>query len=212
MAAGADEASQHIYSLLAAEPPQRQPSFAVNFPRPGLMTLAETFKTSFGKARRATDGYLNFTVRYKLWRWLGAALLAALFVLRVYLARGYYMIAYFLYIYLLASFISFISPKEEEAEPLPIRADGEYRPIQRGLPEFEFWQQVAFSHLIAMLLSLLPFLNIPVYAPVLVVYCVVLTVVFVSRELSRWRSLAIDPKQAVRHWVGLDKPKYKTSG
>jgi len=175
------------------------------------MSLAETFRNSYGKARQAMDGYLNLTIRYRLGRWIGAALLAALFILRVYLARGYYMIAYFLYIYILASFIAFISPKEEETEPLPMHSEGEYRPIQRGLPEFDFWLQVVVSHLIALFLSLLPFLNIPVYAPVLVVYCIILTVVFVSRELSKWRSLAIDPKQAVRHWVGLDKPKYKTT-
>ena len=86
---------------------------------------------------------------------------------------------------------------------------GEYKSYQRQLPEFEFWKKYMKAHLVGIFLSLFSFLDLPVYAPVLIGYCLLLTIIFIKTEFDKWKSVSVNAKQAVKYWVGLDKPSYK---
>ena len=46
----------------------------------------------------------------------------------------------------------------------------EFRPFIRRLPEFSFWLKACEATSIALFATLLPFLNIPLFVPILVVY------------------------------------------
>lgn len=93
--------------------------------------------------------------------------------------------------------------------PLSQSEVGEYKSYQRQLPEFDFWKKWVLAHGVAFFLTLFPFLDIPVYAPLLIIYCIILTVVFLMQEFEKWRSMSVDAKTAVKYWVGMEKPQYK---
>ncbi|KAK4490316.1 hypothetical protein RD792_000983 [Penstemon davidsonii] len=77
-------------------------------------------------------------------RWLGTLAVAAIYVLRVYYIRGFYVISYGLGIYILNLLIGFLSPDvDPELEALdgassPKRDSDEFKPFIRRLPEFLF--------------------------------------------------------------------------
>jgi Rer1 family len=107
---------------------------------------------------------------YPLHRWLVNALFAMLFMIRIIILQGYYVVAYTLGIYLLSSFLLFLTPKfdpalemdndadlddEGDAGPaLPTSADEEFRPFVRRLPEFVFWYVGALSFAYSCLLGI----------------------------------------------------------
>lgn len=178
-------------------------------------SLPTIMRTHYLQTKQRVEGYLNSCIKYRLYRWIVAGVLSLLFILRIVLTGGYYMIAYFLYIYILSAFLSFIKPAEDEdISALPVSSvdTDEYRPYTRALPEFDFWIRFTVSHAISLFAALMPFLNVPVYAPVLILYALVLTLLYISSEFKRWSTLSLNPKQTVKHWIGLDKPKYKTAG
>lgn len=103
------------------------------------------------------------------------------YLLRVIISRKYVAITYFMYIYILSSFLQFISPKNKSditELPTTLKDQGEYKPYQRQLPEYAFWLKYVQAHCICLVLTLFPFLNLPVYAPMLIIYCLILTIVF----------------------------------
>lgn len=77
-------------------------------------------------------------------RWAFTATLFVLYLLRLWLHGGFYIVTYALGIYMLNLTVIFLMPQlemeEEESEGLlPTRADDEFRPFMRKLPEFRFW-------------------------------------------------------------------------
>ena len=96
-------------------------------------------------------------------------------------------VAYALAIYLLNLFLAFLSPKfdpssdalDNEMEDgsvgtLPTRADDEFRPFIRRLPEFKFWYWATRAIVIGFCCSWFEIFNIPVFWPVLLVYWIML--------------------------------------
>jgi hypothetical protein len=91
------------------------------------------------------------------------------------------LVAYTLGIYLLNIFLAFISPKfdpsldqdegmEDGTSGLPTKADDEFRPFVRRLPEFKFWYAATRAVVLALVCSFFPFFDLPVFWPVLVLY------------------------------------------
>eukprot|EP00768_Dysnectes_brevis_P006286 gnl/Dysnectes_brevis/488_a541_5642.p1 GENE.gnl/Dysnectes_brevis/488_a541_5642~~gnl/Dysnectes_brevis/488_a541_5642.p1 ORF type:complete len:175 (+),score=23.40 gnl/Dysnectes_brevis/488_a541_5642:44-568(+) len=156
------------------------------------------------------EAYTNMVIPYKRYRWIGAGVMSLIFILRIILSHKWYLIAYFMYIYLLSAFISFITPDTADGLPqLPTVADkDEFKPYARKMPEFDFWLTFSKAHLLCLFLTLFSFTNLPVWPPILVLYAVILTVAFIRKELARWKSLSVNPTTAVKHWVGLSKPRY----
>lgn len=103
--------------------------------------LAE-WRTEFSKL---CQYYLDRSAPHVLHRWLGTLAAATIYVLRVYYARGFYVVSYGLGIYILNLLIGFLSPKVDpeleilEGASLPTKVSDEFRPFVRRLPEFKFW-------------------------------------------------------------------------
>jgi hypothetical protein len=76
-------------------------------------------------------------------RWGFTAFVLLTYILRVTLGGGFYIVTYALGIYLLNLVVIFLMPQleleEEDTDLLPTRADDEFRPFIRKLPEFRFW-------------------------------------------------------------------------
>lgn len=95
------------------------------------------------------QSYLDQSVPHFTIRWIATVVLLMLFMVRIVLAQGWYIIAYGLGIYLLNMFLAFLTPKfdpsleqeiaDDDAESgrsaLPTRSDEEFKPfIRRCVP------------------------------------------------------------------------------
>ena len=79
-------------------------------------------------------------------RWIAFAAVAIVYVIRVWLAEGFYIVSYALGIYILNLLIGFLSPQVDpefqdlsDGPTLPPLSSDEFRPFVRRLPEFKFW-------------------------------------------------------------------------
>lgn len=135
--------------------------------------------------------YLDLWTPYVISRWIFALVLVLIFVLRVFLSEGWYIVTYALGIYHLNLFILFLTPKidpamdfdDAEGPGLPTRANEEFRPFMRRLPEFKFWHAVTRSTLFAITCTLFDCFNIPVFWPILVMYFITLFTVTMKRQI-----------------------------
>nr|CAD7587526.1 unnamed protein product [Timema genevievae] len=134
---------------------------------------------------------LDDVTPYHKSRWVFAALLVLGFLARVFLLQGWYIITYALGIYHLNLFIAFLSPKidpaldyDDDGPELPTRANEEFRPFIRRLPEFKFWYSVTKSTVIAVICTFFDCFNIPVFWPILVMYFITLTCITMKRQIK----------------------------
>lgn len=136
---------------------------------------------------------LDDLVPYKIPRWCVSIGLMVLYGVRVMLLQGWYIITYALAIYLLNLLIAFLSPKfdpalQEETEiedgpQLPTRANEEFKPFIRRLPEFKFWHSMTRAVLIALFCTLFSVFDIPVFWPILVLYFIILFSITMKRQI-----------------------------
>ncbi|XP_032801511.1 protein RER1-like [Petromyzon marinus] len=125
-------------------------------------------------------------------RWVTTAILALLYLLRVYVKQGWYIITYALGIYHLNLFIAFLSPKadpsfsedSDEGPSLPTKQNEEFRPFIRRLPEFKFWYSATKAVLVAMLCTCFDAFNVPVFWPILVMYFLLLFCITMKRQIK----------------------------
>ncbi|KAG5898263.1 hypothetical protein JTB14_008607 [Gonioctena quinquepunctata] len=139
------------------------------------------------------QGVVDRTVPWRKLRWLSAILLFLGFMARVLLAQGWYIVTYALGIYHLNLFIAFLTPKidpamdfdaEENGPELPTRANEEFRPFIRRLPEFKFWYSVTKSTVIGLICTFFECFNIPVFWPILVMYFITLFCITMKRQIK----------------------------
>lgn len=130
---------------------------------------------------------------YLIGRWISAGVLTVAFLTRVFLLQGWYIVTYALGIYHLNLFIAFLSPKidpaiadyDDDGGPeLPTRANEEFRPFIRRLPEFKFWYSVTKSTVIATICTFFDCFNIPVFWPILVMYFITLFGITMKRQIK----------------------------
>jgi len=122
--------------------------------------------------------YLDKTVPWVRVRWGAVFCLLPLFLLRIYLAQGFYVVTYGLGIYLLNILINFLTPavdpdKEEEGMSLPNK-DGEQIFI-RKLPEFKAWWNAFKAEIVALFMTCFSCFDLPVFWPILLAYFILLT-------------------------------------
>ncbi|XP_075237244.1 protein RER1 isoform X2 [Lycorma delicatula] len=136
---------------------------------------------------------LDDVTPYTIGRWISAGLLTVFFLARICILQGWYIVTYALGIYHLNLFIAFLSPKidpaiadyEDDAGPeLPTRANEEFRPFIRRLPEFKFWYSVTKSTIIATICTFFDCFNIPVFWPILVMYFITLFGITMKRQIK----------------------------
>ncbi len=153
-------------------------------------------------ANRRMQFLLDRSTPHVLYRWLATGGIFFILSLRILCYQGFYVVAYALGIYLLNLLLLFLSPRfdpsgelfgpgEEEEEGatdsagiLPVGRDDEFRPFVRRLPEFRFWHNGTRAILVALGCTLFPFLDIPVFWPILVFYFIILTVLTMRRQIA----------------------------
>lgn len=94
------------------------------------------------KANAHIQRFLDKAAPHRAYRWLGLVGLLLIYILRVALLDGFFIITYALAIYNLNLVLGFITPSvdpELEGPVLPSKNDDEYRPFVRRLPEMKFW-------------------------------------------------------------------------
>ncbi|XP_066145662.1 protein RER1 isoform X1 [Euwallacea fornicatus] len=156
---------------------------------------------------------LDKTVPWKKVRWVFAILLILGFMGRIILAQGWYIVTYALGIYHLNLFIAFLTPKidpamdfdaEDNGPELPTRANEEFKPFIRRLPEFKFWYSVTKSTTIAVFCTFFECFNIPVFWPILVMYFLTLFCITMKRQIRHMIKYKYLP-------FTHGKPKYHTA-
>lgn len=143
------------------------------------------------KVQQVHQKALDDVTPHSFVRWSLAVVLELAFLMRVFLLQGWYIVTYALGIYHLNLFIAFLSPKidpaldyDDEGPELPTRANEEFRPFIRRLPEFKFWYSVTKSTVIAVSCTFFDCFNIPVFWPILVMYFVTLTCITMKRQIK----------------------------
>lgn len=125
-------------------------------------------------------------------RWVAAGALMLAFLLRIFLKQGWYIVTYALGIYHLNLFIAFLTPKidpaldldDDQGPELPTKANEEFRPFIRRLPEFKFWYAITKSTVIGMICTFFDFFNVPVFWPILVMYFITLFCITMKRQIK----------------------------
>ncbi|KAI6782140.1 uncharacterized protein J7T54_002377 [Emericellopsis cladophorae] len=161
---------------------------------------------------------LDKSTPYVTYRWVGTVALFVVFALRILLAQGWYVVAYALAIYLLNLFLAFLTPKfdpsneamDNEMEDgsvgaLPTRADEEFRPFIRRLPEFKFWYWATRAITIGFVCSWFEIFNVPVFWPVLLMYWFMLAFLTMRKQIQHMIKYRYVP-------FTFGKKKYAKSG
>jgi hypothetical protein len=126
-------------------------------------------------------------------RWAFAIFLLLLFVTRILIGQGWYIVTYALGIYHLNLFIAFLTPKidpamdfDDDGPELPTTSSSksEFRPFIRRLPEFKFWLGIVKSTLISLVCTLFDCFNVPVFWPILVMYFITLLCITMKRQIK----------------------------
>lgn len=130
-------------------------------------------------------------------RWIFTLTVLVLFLMRVFVGGGWYIVCYALGIYYLNMLIDFLSPRldpdfqatqedldSSNAPSLPTRVNDEFRPFIRRLPEYRFWLMSTRSTLISLFMSMFDIFDLPVYWPILVVYFLILTFYTLRRQIK----------------------------
>ncbi|XP_011200022.1 protein RER1 isoform X2 [Bactrocera dorsalis] len=147
-------------------------------------------------------------------RWAGAIVILLLFLLRIFIYQGWYIVCYALGIYHLNLFIAFLTPKiDPEFDPyenddgpnLPTRSNEEFRPFIRRLPEFKFWLSITKSTIIGLICTFFDFFNVPVFWPILVMYFITLFCITMKRQIKHMIKYKYLP-------FTRNKPRYQRVG
>ncbi|KAL4440327.1 hypothetical protein ABPG75_003328 [Micractinium tetrahymenae] len=129
---------------------------------------------------------LDKSTPHTLYRWLGLVAVLLLYAVRVYLLKGFYIVTYALGIYNLNLLLGFLSPQanpELEGPTLPSKADEEFRPFVRRLPEFKFWWSSLKALLMGFTATFFPMFGVPVFWPILLLYWFILFFVTMKRQI-----------------------------
>ncbi|KAG0172263.1 hypothetical protein DFQ30_010780 [Apophysomyces sp. BC1015] len=166
---------------------------------------------------RKWQRYLDEVTPYTEFRWIATAVLLVLFMVRIVYAEGWYIVCYALGIYLLNLFLAFLTPKidpsvemdtqeneMEEGPSLPMKADEEFKPFIRRLPEFKFWYSATKATTIALVCSFFSIFDVPVFWPILLIYFCILFAITMRRQIRHMIKYKYIP-------FDLGKQKYSAS-
>ncbi|XP_024402818.1 protein RER1A [Physcomitrium patens] len=130
--------------------------------------------------------YLDKSTPHAGMRWVATLVVAAIYCLRAYYVKGFYIVTYGLGIYLLNLLIGFLSPQvdpESEGPALPTKGSDEFKPFIRRLPEFKFWYAFTKALIVAFTLTFFSIFDVPVFWPILLLYWIVLFVLTMKRQI-----------------------------
>ncbi|TKS77390.1 Protein RER1 [Collichthys lucidus] len=173
----------------------------------GKPSVVAAFFTRIGQIYQS---WLDKSTPFYAVRWAATLLLTAVYMIRVYILQGWYIVTYALGIYHLNLFIAFLSPKVDpslldegklihlehcffmwsgfvignEGPSLPTKQNEEFRPFIRRLPEFKFWHSATKGIVIAMICTFFDAFNVPVFWPILVMYFIMLFCITMKRQIK----------------------------
>lgn len=136
--------------------------------------------------------YLDQATPHTIVRWVTWFVFLAVYAIRsLVILRGWYIITYAIAIYMLNQFIAFLTPKidpamqdyEEDGLSLPTKANEEFRPFMRQLPELKFWFSTFKAILVGLFCTCFKFFDIPVFWPILVMYFIILFSVTMKKQI-----------------------------
>jgi hypothetical protein len=140
--------------------------------------------------------FLDYVTPHVIPRWIATWVLVLILMARIVWVEGWYIVCYTWSIYLLNMFLKFLTPKfdpsiEQDMENDNIESgvgkmdenDEEFKPFIRRLPEFKFWMNATVSTLIAIVCSLIPVFDIPVFWPILLAYFIILFLLTMRRQI-----------------------------
>ncbi|CAO2815036.1 protein RER1B-like [Amaranthus tricolor] len=162
--------------------------------------------------------YLDKTTPHAVPRWVGTAVLALIYAIRVYFIQGFYIITYALGIYLLNLLIGFLSPlvdpeiEASDGAVLPTKGSDEFKPFIRRLPEFKFWHSITKAFCIAFVMTFFSAFDVPVFWPILLCYWVVLFVLTMKRQIAHMIKHRYIPFNVGKQKYGGKKSGAPTSG
>lgn len=120
-------------------------------------------------------------------RWAAWVVLVILFALRIWMLKGFYIVAYALGIFNLNLLLGFLSPQVDPAQEgpgLPSKGNDEFKPFVRRLPEFKFWFASAKALCLSLFATFVPAFDIPVFWPILLLYWFVLLFLTMKRQIK----------------------------
>uniref|UniRef100_A0ABI7Z3E1 Protein RER1 n=10 Tax=Carnivora TaxID=33554 RepID=A0ABI7Z3E1_FELCA len=155
----------------------------------GKPSVVYRFFTRLGQIYQS---WLDKSTPYTAVRWVVTLGLSFVYMIRVYLLQGWYIVTYALGIYHLNLFIAFLSPKvdpslmedSDDGPSLPTKQNEEFRPFIRRLPEFKFWHAATKGILVAMACTFFEAFNVPVFWPILVMYFIMLFCITMKRQIK----------------------------
>ncbi|XP_050422001.1 protein RER1 isoform X2 [Adelges cooleyi] len=151
-----------------------------------------TVSLAYLRLSQRIQKFLDDITPYRTPRWVAALGIIVLFMLRIVLCQGWYIVTYALGIYHLNLFIAFLTPKidpameefdDDSGPSLPTHANEEFRPFIRRLPEFKFWYSIMKSTIISIIATFFQFTDVPVFWPILVLYFIVLFCITMKRQI-----------------------------
>ncbi|KAL7674169.1 hypothetical protein ACOME3_000449 [Neoechinorhynchus agilis] len=124
---------------------------------------------------------LDQLVVFPFFRWIMVLVLIIAFFIRMVRVHGFYIVAYVAGIFLLNQLVQFLTPrflpsaaastgKSSESTAIPRNLSDEFRPFDRRLKEFDFWLVSIKTCIASLVCTLFPFLDCPVYWPILLMY------------------------------------------
>ena len=127
---------------------------------------------------------------YRKSRWISVAILSIIYFIRVFHKKGYYALTYCIGIHFLNAFIGFISPLDDPEDELgvdnsylPQRSNEEFRPFQRKVKEFSFWNMMFWTFLFSIFFTFFEAFNIPVFWPLLLFYFLLIFFLIMRRQI-----------------------------
>lgn len=162
--------------------------------------------------------YLDRSAPHVVNRWLGTLVVAAIYIWRVYLVQGFYVISYALGIYMLNLLIGFMSPKVDpeiemlDGASLPSRDSDEFRPFVRRLPEFKFWYATTKAFCVAFFMTFLSIFDVPVFWPILFSYWAFLFFLTMKRQIIHMIKYRYVPFDYGKQRYSGKSPTASTSG
>lgn len=151
-----------------------------------------TDKSIFEKIQIYYEQINNKILIYKVERWGVVAFLLLIYIMRMIKTGGFYALTYCIGIHFLNSFIGFISPLEDPEDEgvevdgsfLPQKNSEEFRPFQRKIKEFQFWNIMFWTLFISIFLTFYEGFDIPVFWPLLLIYFIIIFALTMRKQIN----------------------------
>uniref|UniRef100_A0A3B3SNU8 Protein RER1 n=1 Tax=Paramormyrops kingsleyae TaxID=1676925 RepID=A0A3B3SNU8_9TELE len=135
----------------------------------------------FTRLGQIYQSWLDKSTPFSAMRWIFTILLIVIYMIRVYLLQGWYIVTYALGIYHLNLFIAFLSPKvdpsllEDTAPSFGVKHHS-------ALPVHRY--SATKGVVIAMVCTFFDAFNVPVFWPILVIYFIMLFCITMKRQIK----------------------------